>query len=218
LMARRLVGISRKRLILRRMAWRRMCAKWQQDWDKEPSRKAGGMRCVLKADHSNARGLYGADSPSWAFLDTAWPGSKRPRLWVDGSLLPLGGDPFGGPASSDGAASTTLPCGLRQDQVLDLMFRDIKPEDYDLLNKLDETVPKTNTATKSVVEQLPRVLPGSLKKAEECGVCLMPFAPDVPVAKLPCEHAFHVACIEKWLTQCKNSCPICTTPMTPTAA
>lgn len=34
-----------------------------------------------------------------------------------------------------------LPCGLTQRQVLDLLYRDIDPEDFETLKALDETVP-----------------------------------------------------------------------------
>lgn len=125
---------------------------------------------------------------------------KRPR------------DVWWSPDYEDQRANPAMPCGLRQDEMMDLMFRDIKPEDYELLSKLDEIVPKTNTANRSVVDELPRVLARTCANAE-CGVCLSSLQPDAQVVKLPCEHVFHPACIEKWLTQCKNACPLCSAPI-----
>jgi hypothetical protein len=36
---------------------------------------------------------------------------------------------------------------------------------------------------------------------------------NVPLVKLPCRHAFHSGCISRWLTQCKNTCPLCQAPI-----
>jgi len=105
-----------------------------------------------------------------------------------------------------------LPCGLRQDQALDLMYRDLTPEDYETLSKLDAGVPKRDTAEKNLVDGLPRV-EAKTCAAKECGVCLGEMDPNLQVALLPCKHAFHMECISKWLTQCKNACPICSQPI-----
>jgi len=101
-----------------------------------------------------------------------------------------------------------LPCGLFQDEVIDIMYRDLKPEDFDVLNKLDELVPKRNIVQRNLVDSLPRVVAGDVGCAE-CGVCLQPVEANSRVVQLPCRHAFHEKCISKWLTQCKNTCPLC---------
>mmetsp|Transcript_46610 Transcript_46610/g.101524 ORF Transcript_46610/g.101524 Transcript_46610/m.101524 type:complete len:385 (+) Transcript_46610:88-1242(+) len=112
----------------------------------------------------------------------------------------------------DGYHDMILPCGLFQEEVIELMYRDLNPEDYDLLNKLDERVSKKNTMGRNAVERLPRRL---AKECEctQCGICLAEVGPKVQVAQLPCRHAFHPACISRWLTQCKSSCPLCSTPL-----
>merc|ERR1719345_476420 len=96
------------------------------------------------------------------------------------------------------------------------MYRDINPEDFDKLSKLDERLPKRNIAQRDLVNQLPRV-PAKDCGTTECSVCLAAFAPNQSVVKLPCSHAFHHTCISKWLTQCKNTCPLCSAPITATA-
>lgn len=108
----------------------------------------------------------------------------------------------GGEADHD----AVMACGLRQDEIFDLMNRDIRPEDFELLSKLDDAVPNRNTAEQSLVESLPEVRVSSCTTSE-CGVCLGCLAE--PVVQLPCRHAFHQACISRWLTQCKNACPLC---------
>lgn len=110
--------------------------------------------------------------------------------------------------SFDGGADNdaVMACGLRRDEIFDLMNRDIRPEDFELLSKLDDVVPNRNTAEQSLVEGLPEVRLSSCSTSE-CGVCLGRLAE--PVVQLPCRHAFHQACISRWLTQCKNACPLC---------
>jgi len=105
-----------------------------------------------------------------------------------------------------------LDCGLRQDQAFDLMSRDLTPEDFEMLSALDEKIPKRNTADQGVVDKLARRLfhDGAGK---ECGVCLSALDTNSDAVELPCKHCFHSACISKWLTECKNACPICLAPI-----
>lgn len=110
-----------------------------------------------------------------------------------------------------------LPCGLFQDEVIDIMYRDLKPEDFDMLNKLDERVPKRNIVQRNLVESLPRI-PACDSGCTECGVCLSEMEPNLRVVQLPCRHAFHTQCISKWLTQCKNTCPLCSKLIDPAQA
>ncbi|CAJ1442032.1 unnamed protein product, partial [Effrenium voratum] len=112
------------------------------------------------------------------------------------------GSPRNGPTRElrQGDGDFVLPCGLYQAQVMDLMYRPLTPEDYELLRALDETVPKRNTASRSSVAALVAELPNP---EGSCGVCLESLRREV--LRLPCSHAFHSACIEKWLTQFKNA-------------
>lgn len=182
--------------------------------------KDGGLRGV-KASRSKRRGASTSGSHRvavslgrmrWADFDPAWwQGSgirvRTPFLgrgfWSAFAIPEDHGDP-------------TLPCGLKEEEVLDLMYRDIKPEDFETLSKLDETVPKRDIAERRLVDDLPKVKlqPGD---ADECGVCLAKLEKNVQVSKLPCQHFFHPECIEKWLTQCKNSCPLCSSPISAAA-
>lgn len=106
-----------------------------------------------------------------------------------------------------------LPCGLKEREAIDLMYRDLGPEDFDMLSKLDENVPKRDTVR---AEDLCGKLPvAKVPKGAECGVCLA--ALKKTAIRLPCAHVFHQKCISKWLTECKNSCPICATCFAVTA-
>eukprot|EP00927_Polykrikos_kofoidii_P072506 TRINITY_DN68614_c0_g1_i1.p1 TRINITY_DN68614_c0_g1~~TRINITY_DN68614_c0_g1_i1.p1 ORF type:complete len:508 (+),score=60.85 TRINITY_DN68614_c0_g1_i1:150-1526(+) len=117
-----------------------------------------------------------------------------------------------GPRDNTGYHDVLLPCGLLQDEVIELMYRDLNPEDFDVLTKLDERLAPRNTAQRNFVERLPRV-PVRNCGSTECGVCLADFDSNGHALQLPCMHSFHHACISKWLTQCKNTCPLCSAPI-----
>ena len=48
---------------------------------------------------------------------------------------------------------------------------------------------------------------------ETCTMCLDPFAPGDQLRILPCGHAFHLACVDRWLIEeqvgQRRSCPVC---------
>lgn len=117
------------------------------------------------------------------------------------------------PPDEDNYVDMVLPCGLYQDQVIDAMYRDLGPEDFEMLCKLDENVPRRNTARRDSVDQLPRVAAQELEAGATCGVCLSEFESSERVVRLPCRHTFHAKCISKWLTQYKDTCPLCSAPI-----
>jgi hypothetical protein len=91
-----------------------------------------------------------------------------------------------------------------------LLFREITPEDYDLLLQLDEALPKS-TLKPEVVKQLPSAACESFAGGS-CTICLSEFEPQDDVAELPCRHFFHRPCIMTWLSQYKSTCPVCLAP------
>ncbi|KAL4080852.1 hypothetical protein J3A83DRAFT_84976 [Scleroderma citrinum] len=44
---------------------------------------------------------------------------------------------------------------------------------------------------------------------ERCLICLDDYAPEENVRVLACKHAFHQACVDKWLETGRNNCPAC---------
>jgi len=102
-----------------------------------------------------------------------------------------------------------LPCGLTNSEVYDLLSRDLTPEDYDMLLRLDESVPKSKTGVDAnCIDALPRVACHEFK-GEDCRVCLTPFENDDEVVALPCSHLFHASCISTWLSDYRKACPLC---------
>lgn len=87
-----------------------------------------------------------------------------------------------------------------------LQYRDLRPEDFELLCNLDETLPRRGTADERLLQVLPRGVP---QHATECRVCLEPVAPTDTLLMLPCQHEFHPACITKWACEYRGDCPLC---------
>jgi hypothetical protein len=91
---------------------------------------------------------------------------------------------------------------------MDLLFREITPDDYETLLRLDDTVARPTASTASI-DKLP-VLKGEDALGEDCAVCLTSFdASDVLIMLPKCKHRFHRGCITKWLSECRNKCPLC---------
>lgn len=93
-----------------------------------------------------------------------------------------------------------------------MQFRELRPEDFELLCKLDEGNAKRGTAALEVAKCLPTIA-ARASGCTECSVCLAAFSPEEPVTELYCKHAFHPECVTRWLTQCRASCPTCTAPV-----
>lgn len=114
-----------------------------------------------------------------------------------------------------------LPCGLTQRQLDEMLNRELTPEDYEILLKLDEQVakPASRLCSAAQVSRFPLITIGASTSPEEeedeqeaeCGVCLCPLECGDKVRTLPCcaRARFHEECITQWLVETKNSCPAC---------
>jgi len=89
-----------------------------------------------------------------------------------------------------------------------MQYRDLRPEDFELLCELDEGIPRKGTLPAGIVAKLPRTRAMD-HSMTECRVCLAGFSPDAAVVQLPCRHVFHAECASRWLEECKGTCPIC---------
>jgi len=100
-------------------------------------------------------------------------------------------------------------------QMADLLFREITPNDYELLLQLDEEVARP-TVSKNDVDSLPQVRVEQ-SVGERCMVCLDNFRFGENVSLLPsCRHHFHRDCIAKWLLERHRVCPLCSVEVFPT--
>jgi hypothetical protein len=116
--------------------------------------------------------------------------------------------------------------------------REIAPEDYELLGRLDEGVkPKTlgrehlqrfttriyiapsiveNTTASDLlhfgVASPARCAPSSV---DVCGVCINGYEDGDELRMLPCSHYFHRDCIDHWLLNSAATCPSCKLDLLP---
>lgn len=64
-------------------------------------------------------------------------------------------------------------------------------------------------ASTAAADDLPCSSGGDGDSSTECAICITEFTDGEEIRILPlCNHAFHVACIDKWLTS-RSSCPSC---------
>lgn len=104
-------------------------------------------------------------------------------------------------------AGRRLPCGLTPMEANSLLFRELTPEDYELLLRLDEGVAKP-TASTEACRRLPAAAPVDFMGGN-CTVCQAPFDEHDSVSRLPCGHLFHQDCITRWLSDYRHTCPLC---------
>lgn len=105
--------------------------------------------------------------------------------------------------------STTLTLHNKKLQLLvDLQYREVMPEDYELLLLLDNTV-SPNVASNKTMNQLETTEAQEKVPGDLCVICVEDILKGQQVIVLPkCEHIFHVDCITIWLTTASDRCPI----------
>ena len=100
--------------------------------------------------------------------------------------------------------------------LIQLQHRDITPEDYEYLTRLDEQI-KKKTLDDAILERLRTVTIDKtmLTRADNdcCGICLDGYQVGQIVKYLPCNHRFHADCIDKWLRNSSVNCPLDNLPI-----
>ena len=91
--------------------------------------------------------------------------------------------------------------------IMALQYRDITPEDYELLLHLDNSV-SPRVATKDTLNTLEAVTVKNNEMMEHCIICVEDIRIEEKVIQLPkCQHIFHELCIVTWLTNASDKCP-----------
>lgn len=91
--------------------------------------------------------------------------------------------------------------------LIDMENRDLSPEDYELLLRLDERL-APSTLNPCLLASLPRALAGQQLAGERCAVCMDTMQASDMAVTLPCSHAFHAPCIDQWLSTTSTKCPL----------
>jgi len=114
-------------------------------------------------------------------------------------------------AAPRGAAPPASPVhasGLSLQQLLDLSRRELTPEDYELLLRLDATVAKKTVGAERLTEVAALELGGGCEGT--CAVCLADMAPGEKLLRLvKCGHKYHEGCLKPWLESHGHTCPCC---------
>nr|KAG5699862.1 hypothetical protein BaRGS_034636 [Batillaria attramentaria] len=139
------------------------------------------------------------------------------------AVVGWGGCPGG---SRRGAPPQDLTHALHNDNVpgelptdvisflINLQHREMTPEDYEMLLRLDEGIaPKTVEA--DVLQNFKTDVVGPASEGEECAVCMEQYEVGQNRKFLPCGHAFHVQCIDMWLNNSSQNCPLDGLPVDP---
>lgn len=89
--------------------------------------------------------------------------------------------------------------------------RDLTPEDYELLLRLDERV-KPKTVAVDIIDALETsvVTENDMVTGDNelCSVCIEPYVVGQKRKHLPCGHIFHCKCIDNWLNFSSQNCPL----------
>jgi hypothetical protein len=73
--------------------------------------------------------------------------------------------------------------------------------------------PEANFAICEPVTPADILVPGFLRQAPECAICMDEFRMDdnLPLLQMPgCDHVFHSQCLRKWIDR-NSTCPLCRT-------
>ena len=92
-----------------------------------------------------------------------------------------------------------------------MQHRDLTPEDYENLARLDELI-KKKTVSDQKLKQLKceKVNSDNVNNfiSDLCTICMEGYLIDQVRKHLPCGHIFHSDCIDEWLSSNSTKCPL----------
>ncbi|KAL8602047.1 hypothetical protein ACOMHN_007317 [Nucella lapillus] len=91
--------------------------------------------------------------------------------------------------------------------LINLQHREMTPLDYEMLLRLDESViPKT--VAEDVISAFVTDVVDESTAGDFCSVCMEMYEVGQTRKFLPCEHVFHEQCIDMWLANSSQNCPL----------
>ena len=91
--------------------------------------------------------------------------------------------------------------------LITLQHRDLTPEDYDTLLRLDDAV-SVKTVPVNKLQSFRTDIVDEACAGDICSVCLDPYMIGQTRKFLPCGHCFHTDCIDMWLQNSSMNCPL----------
>ncbi len=92
--------------------------------------------------------------------------------------------------------------------LIDIQHRELTPEDYELLLRLDDDIAPKTVPT-SILRSIQVVtVDVAAVVGELCSICMELYQASQKVKTLPCRHTFHADCIDCWLTSSSHNCPL----------
>ena len=126
------------------------------------------------------------------------PGSDSANVSADSESLPV----------ADGAPSD--PTSLPQFWIVIDFGGQLQGQTYEELLALQERLGLVHRgAPRDQVEKLPSDLFTGSCLADRCAICLADYDVDDVLRSLPCQHRFHRDCVDCWLIDHRNVCPLC---------
>lgn len=113
--------------------------------------------------------------------------------------------------SEDNFDLTSTLCLNKENSNLSFSILDKKLASLDVNSNKNQKFPQ---ASDDVLKKRIMIIKKSHNKDESCAICLNYLVPSKTpnlskrVKRLPCNHQFHIACINKWLDKF-NTCPLC---------
>jgi hypothetical protein len=82
-----------------------------------------------------------------------------------------------------------------------------------IFNMLNENIKgKQKVISAEDLAKIPVVKCGAAEEGT-CSICLCGFAKEENVRLLKCQHKFHCECVDPWLLESADTCPMCRTPL-----
>ncbi|CAF3439417.1 unnamed protein product, partial [Rotaria sp. Silwood2] len=96
--------------------------------------------------------------------------------------------------------------------LLDMQNRDLSPNDYEMLLRLDERV-KRKTVDTHILDKFPTLNVNEIHLNDQCTICMETYNLGQKIKSLPCSHIFHIHCIETYLKEFSVQCPLDNLPL-----
>lgn len=165
------------------------------------------------------RGLRLKDIDKKGFVIEERQGGRKVRQYAGGYAAAGGARNYAAPARNYPVAQPVPAYALRANNadgafendlvniLINMQNRDLTPEDYDLLLRLDERVaPKT--LNENILESFKTDIVTENELNTECAICMEAYQIGQERKHLPCGHIFHKNCIDTWLKNSSLNCPL----------